>query len=92
MLQTRPETTVLKSHAASKRLMQGTIPMPIRVISSMLNDRVPACGSSGAWRGSYVTACSSPAAKLKLQNAEGNTNKAANKATRAIVGHLHMQA
>jgi len=62
--------------------------MPIRVISSMLNHRVPACG---AWRGSYVIGCSSPAAKLKLQNAEGNTNKAANKATRAIAGHHHMQ-
>lgn len=61
--------------------------MPIRVIFSMLNHRVPGCGSGGAWRGSYVTGCSSPAAKLKLQNAEGNTNKAANKATRAIVGH-----
>jgi hypothetical protein len=72
--------------------MQGTIPMPIRVISSMLNHEFQPAGVAGHSGAGYVTARNSPAAKLKLHHAGGNTNKAANKATRAaIVGHIHMQ-
>ncbi|KAJ4991374.1 hypothetical protein SVAN01_03021 [Stagonosporopsis vannaccii] len=92
LLQTRPETTELGSHAVRKCLMQGTIPMPIRVISSMMNHEFQPAGVSGAWRGcSTSSLCSSPAAKLELHNALDNTNNAANKATRAIADHIHMQ-
>lgn len=91
VLQTRPETTVARSHAARKCLMQGTIPMSIRVISSMLNHEFQPTGASGAWRGCATSlSCSSPAAKLQLHNAEGDTNNAANKATRAIADRIHM--
>lgn len=70
-------------------LMQGTITMPINVIFSMSEGRVPASGSAPLWRGSYVMAAS-PAAELWPCNTGGSTNKAANKVLRDCRPH-HMK-
>lgn len=62
---------ILRSHAASKCLMQGTIPMPIRVIFSMLNHKFQPAGGSGAWRG-YDTSSleASPRPSLSSHNTQ----------------------
>src|SRR5690242_21118050 len=53
--------------------------------------RIPACGSSGAWRGCTTSSFAAPPRKLELRSAEGNTNKAATKATRVTADQFHMQ-